>query len=404
MFPDAKLAFLGDEITYWIGGIDFLRLCAGGIQAVTQEREMDILLPAKGAKRTLLHTAVTAKREVLYWMRIQRPTSLIPSREHVIDSLTSIGHDLRVIDCPRSSKGMARIMQQHKIGCIFPCLHSLGSGFPYGWIGYIADLQHKRLPLYFSEQERRQRDKTFQSLLRDAKAIVVNARNVIEDIEEFYPDHRAKLFALPFCPPIHVLKDISDEELTKYCLPSKYFLVSNQFWVHKSHKTIFEALQLLRDENYNVHVVCTGNQHDYRKPYYFRELQQYIQQNGLADRIHFLGVIPKKEQLAIMRRSMALIQPTLFEGGPGGGAVYDAVSVGIPAIVSDIPVNREIDIGTITFFRAGSAEDLANKMICSLKNLPERMAPETMQSLLATCQRKMGEVLMRALDCALSNH
>jgi glycosyltransferase involved in cell wall biosynthesis len=63
-----------------------------------------------------------------------------------------------------------------------------------------------------------------------------------------------------------------------------------------------------------------------------------------------------------MKNACAVIQPTRFEGGPGGGAVYDAVSLDVPAIVSDIPVNREVDTAAIEFFPAGDAVALAGKM------------------------------------------
>jgi glycosyltransferase involved in cell wall biosynthesis len=57
------------------------------------------------------------------------------------------------------------------------------------------------------------------------------------------------------------------------------------------------------------------------------------------------------------------MQPTLYEGGPGGGATFEAIGMGTPAVVSDIPVNREIDQGGVHFFRAGDAIDLAEKAL-----------------------------------------
>ena len=82
---------------------------------------------------------------------------------------------------------------------------------------------------------------------------------------------------------------------------------------------------------------------DYRFPEHINNLQREIDELGIADQVHFLGHIPKADQIAIMKGSLAVLQPTLFEGGPGGGSVYDAVSLGVPALLSDIPVNREIE-------------------------------------------------------------
>ena len=38
-------------------------------------------------------------------------------------------------------------------------------------------------------------------------------------------------------------------------------------------------------------------------------------------------MINKKDQLSLIRSAKALIQPTLFEGGPGGGSCRDAISL-----------------------------------------------------------------------------
>jgi glycosyltransferase involved in cell wall biosynthesis len=93
-----------------------------------------------------------------------------------------------------------------------------------------------------------------------------------------------------------------------------------------------------------------------------------------------------------------VVQPTLFEGGPGGGALYDGVSTATPVILSDIDVNREADLGVIEFFRAGSAEDLAQKMLALLRNPPQRLSPEATLSMLRQRQRQMGETLLQVIS------
>jgi glycosyltransferase involved in cell wall biosynthesis len=109
-------------------------------------------------------------------------------------------------------------------------------------------------------------------------------------------------------------------------------------------------------------LICAGSTYDYRWPRYFEELRQKAEAFGLSSQIWFLGKIPKIEQIAIMPRAVAVVQPTLFEGGPGGGSVYDAVAVGTRVIASDIPVNREIEHETVCFSPVKSAEALAEEM------------------------------------------
>ena len=99
----------------------------------------------------------------------------------------------------------------------------------------------------------------------------------------------------------------------------------------------------------DVHLVCTGATDDNRFPDYFSMFTDEVEKLGLKDQVHILGHIPKQDQLALLNGSLAVVQPTLYEGGPGGGSVYDAMSYGIPTIVSDIPINREIEEGTSPF-------------------------------------------------------
>jgi glycosyltransferase involved in cell wall biosynthesis len=233
-------------------------------------------------------------------------------------------------------------------------------------IGYIPDLQHISMPQLFSQKERDIRDNMFKNILSCCDGIIVNSKNVKNHLLTEYPEQcgKTKIFSSP-CVPIadEYLLDVTPD-ISMYRLPEKYFVIANQLWVHKDHITAFKALRILYDKGHEeVKIVCTGKTDDYRFPHYYQELKNNIIELNLADDIRFLGFIPKKDQITIMRQSVGIIQPTLFEGGPGGGAVYDAISYGVPAIVSDIAINREIKHPLVSFFCVKNPNDLAQKMI-----------------------------------------
>jgi glycosyltransferase involved in cell wall biosynthesis len=79
-----------------------------------------------------------------------------------------------------------------------------------------------------------------------------------------------------------------------------------------------------------------------RRPEYIDWIRSLVDKLEISSNITFLDYIPKSHQIEIMKWSEAVIQPTLFEGGPGGGSVYDAISIGSRAIVTELPVNKEI--------------------------------------------------------------
>ena len=324
-------------------------------------------------------------------------------RRALTNALKSSGCRIKIVNYYDSPLDLPKAMRRCRAEMLFPCQFSLGRFFPYPWIGYIPDLQHKRLPQWFSEAECSNRDEQFSRILDEAPAVIVNAAAVARDIEEFYPNIRAKVFSLPYCPLANQPEFSAEERLAvrrAYDLPKRYFIVSNQFWIHKSHETVFRALRLVRDAGHDVGLVCTGATTDYRWPEYFENLRVIIEGIELRDHIQIVGLVPKSDQLTMMCESVAVIQPTLFEGGPGGGSVYDATSLNKACIVSDIPVNKEIDIGVVRFFAAGSAEDLAVKMIGMLENPPEMPRRDDLAARLRIRRLEFARVLADAADWA----
>jgi glycosyltransferase involved in cell wall biosynthesis len=263
------------------------------------------------------------------------------------------------------SESLSAEIQKREIHVILPATTNWARDCPIPWIGYIADCQHKYFPEYFAEFELDRRDHMISSLLRSARAIMVNSEGTKKDLMKFYRGDEGKIFHLPFAPTADPrwFED-SPELLKKYALPEKYFIISNRFWAHKSHVTAFDALAIIRDHGHrDVCLICTGERQDYRDPRIENKLRNEIKKLGLTHHVDLLGLIDKRDQMEIMKKAVAVLQPTLFEGGPGGGAVYNAAALGKPAIVSDIPVNLELrGQDNIIFFEARNADDMAEKM------------------------------------------
>jgi glycosyltransferase involved in cell wall biosynthesis len=144
-----------------------------------------------------------------------------------------------------------------------------------------------------------------------------------------------------------------------------------------------------------------------RKPEYIEYLHKLIEDLSLEKQIHLLGYVDKLVQLEIMKSCIAVIQPTLFEGGPGGGSVYDALGLGSPVILSDIPVNLEIpnDFSNIMYFKAGDSEELAEKMIQFGTAVFEPPKHEILWRISLNSRRTLAVRLMETIDQALRrNH
>lgn len=233
------------------------------------------------------------------------------------------------------------------------------------YISYIPDFQEEYYREFFSAYEIVKRRQLNSYVLSHAPYILATSRSVAQDINRFYPNSSARVFVQPFAPlSSSAYWDTGDVSLTKYALPGQYFVISNQFWMHKDHMTAFRAIKLLIQMGYrDVCLVCTGKMEDYRNFDYQKTLKEFISDNVLGENIKLLGYIPKNEQIEIMKNAMALIQPSWFEGDPGGCSVYEAVSYGKTVIMADTAVNMEAKgMDGIYYFKTGNSRDLAMQM------------------------------------------
>jgi glycosyltransferase involved in cell wall biosynthesis len=393
-----NIALLGKYFG-WGGGAEFLRNVALGLLTKQKEHTLRLYLLLPMHRLDIIRVV---KRSVISTVKSKRPTLVLtkPDFYHsFLDCFEDLGGAVEIVYYDNSDRDLLRCMKKLGIDVILPVFGSLGVGYPLPWIGYMADLQHKYYPDNFTDEDSRNRDLLFTTILREAPTVIVNSVTVKNDISRFYPDETATVFALPFAPlPLAAWFDDPECSVTaKYGLPDGYFLISNQFWIHKDHLTAFEALLSVPD----AHLVCTGLMTDYNHPDHVDSLKSFLRDTNLEERVQLLGHIPKREQIEIMKHAQAVVQPTLFEGGPGGGSVYDAACLGVPVILSDIAVNREVEGDNLFFFEAGNSSDLARKMKTVLGM---DVMPPSQETLLSRGQKRaecLGDELMTAIDFTL---
>ncbi len=215
---------------------------------------------------------------------------------------------------------------------------------------WIQDFQEHFLPEFFSKEDIAYRKKKQQKLV-DVKAnILFSSKSSESDFFTIYPDAQNKTYVLPFAVSNGVdYKKLRVEELLrKFNLPGEYFFCANQVWAHKNHITVLKALSLLKKKGKNLIIAFSGNKTDYRNAKFFEDLLKYVADHKLEDNTRFLGFIDRNEQLALMRNSLAIIQPSLFEGW--STVVEDAKSLNKCLVISDITIHREQTDKNVFFF------------------------------------------------------
>ncbi len=405
------IAILGRGFVNWGGGIDLLRILVNGLTAVqSDDQPIYVLLPRDNWRNRLVMLLLTAHARIIAALTnaAHRPAlSLRRDEKQLRSAFATYGKRVEVRFFDDTDRGLQESLRAVRADVVLPCMYSLGRSFKVPWIGYILDFQHVHLPHLFSRWNRYYRRYTYNTLLREARTILVNARAVEADARRLYPGSGAVIAALPFAPSLRkewLTVDVEGAR-RKYGVPERYFIICNQFWVHKDHKTAFRAfasaLRDLPNTDRPLALVCTGSMDDYRAPYHMGELRALLKDLGITDHVLLLGHIAKEEQIALLRGAIAVVQPTLFEGGPGGGALYDAVALGVPSIVSDIPVNREIDDAFVHYFAPQQPEELARQMLEALRRPRPTMDDSELLVRSADRVRRLGETLQAAIRTAL---
>lgn len=213
-------------------------------------------------------------------------------------------------------------------------------------VSWIPDFQHKHYPSYFKIDELKKRDDEYEKMRRSRFPLVLSSKDALDDFYQFY-SNKDNAYIVPFVsfiePEIRSLtQDSEDDVLSKHKLiGEQYAVIMNQFWQHKNHIVVFQAIKCYLElfPNSDFQFVFTGQMEDYRNPDYIERLKTLALDPVIASHISILGFIDREEQIAIMKNASFVIQPSLFEGW--GTVVEDAKVLDKTILLSDIPVHHE---------------------------------------------------------------
>ena len=258
-----------------------------------------------------------------------------------------------------------------KIFNLYPCTTLINFENVIGKYYWIPDFQQNHLPHLFTKRSLKGRTQNINEMIESNIPIVFSSQNSLDDFHRFYPHGKNKVYVIPFvCILNQDYKKLHIDELCKkFNIDRQYLTSPNQFWIHKNHIVVLKALKILKERDIKTQVVFTGKEFDDRNPEYFPSLQKFVVDNDLGDYVRFLGFIDRDEQLKLMSESLAVIQPSLFEGW--STVVEDAKAVGKFVILSDIPLHKEQIQKNCKFFDPHNPVDLADKIQSQLLSTTE---------------------------------
>lgn len=286
---------------------------------------------------------------------------------------------------------------------VFPATQIAEAPFQAPWGGWIPDWQCEHYPELFAPEERARRFLQYRTLAEGPAVCIFSSQQAIDDTRRILgpePGAALRVFRFPAVIDRERYRRAPGQlaaTRAKLGVPESYLIVCNQFWKHKNHLVVAEALALASD--LNVHVVMTGAMEDERWPDYATKVRETLAQPAVASRVTLTGKIDRVDQVDLMIGAAGIIQPSLFEGW--STFVEEARALGIPSLLSDIPVHREQSPPGCAFFNPLDPEELAARLrdFAGREPQPRDMAAIEMRhrGYVAACARVFMGI---AHDCA----
>jgi glycosyltransferase involved in cell wall biosynthesis len=220
----------------------------------------------------------------------------------------------------------------------------------------VWDLQHRLQP-FFPEVSADgiwdNRERHFSTVLRRAALVITGTEVGRREIEQFYGVAPANMRIMPHPTPTFDLAAPGAGP------GGDYLFYPAQFWAHKNHVNLLEALRLLRDRGDALRLVLTGA--DKGNLGFVRETITRLELEGVVD---LRGFVSKEELVGLYRGAAALTYVTFF--GPENLPPLEAFALSCPVVASDVPGARE-QMGDAALFVDPRRPDQIADAISSLR-------------------------------------
>lgn len=328
-----NIAFLVEGGKDWIAGIHYLRNLLKAIRTADSESAFraHLVLPQE-VDSSEVQGLIDLSESVIH-------RKLPPHKFHVQNLILQKKY-WYLKNPPELSHPLGhQLRKQAEIDCVFG-IESFGPRFKVPLISWLYDFQHKDLPQNFSERDASLRELLFGRVARYSDRIVVSSQHARSVYCKHYPNgNRVRVVPFAVDLPDDTFKRNTSDALNTYQLSERFFFLPNQFWLHKNHTLAIEALALAVKSEPSIRLVCSGALTEPRDPDHVPRLMQRVQAAGLSENVRFLSLIPYSDVVQLMRQSVAVVQPSLYEGW--STTVEECKVLSKPILLSRIDVHEE---------------------------------------------------------------
>ena len=168
-----------------------------------------------------------------------------------------------------------------------------------------------------------------------------------------------------------IKKYYSDSQRKKLKLPENYFLFIGNNKPHKNLSKLVEVIDTIPD----IHLVIAGRMDGFRtQGNLFKVGSKKV--SAILNKVHIIDQFTDEEKYCLIKNSRGLVMPSTYEGF--GLPPLEAQDCGVVALVSDIPVMREIYGDSVLYFDPDSDVDIRRALVSVItdKDLVEKKCHE----------------------------
>jgi glycosyltransferase involved in cell wall biosynthesis len=223
-----------------------------------------------------------------------------------------------------------------------PAAAAFETDVPYVFV--VHDLQHRvnpHFPEFSAAGERERREYLYGNGIARATVVVTTCQTGKEDVLTYYGDRVRpdRIVVLPHAAPSYLTaadgSGEPDEARRRLGLPAQYIFYPAQFWPHKNHATLVEALaRLRRQSKLEIPLVMTGSAPDSVRSRTLAELRSLADSLQVGDLLHFVGYLDDELVAGLYLNATALVMPTF--AATANIPILEAWTLGCPVITSDI--------------------------------------------------------------------
>jgi glycosyltransferase involved in cell wall biosynthesis len=163
-----------------------------------------------------------------------------------------------------------------------------------------------------------------------ATRVIVPSEAGREQLLRHFSLGRERVLVLHHPTPALAGVEEAPDVLASHGIEPPYLFYPAQYWAHKNHATLLEALRRLPE----LRLVCVGSDKGA-----LGHVRRLVDEHGLRDRVHLLPFVSTSELVGLYRNAFALTYLSYF--GPENLPPLEAFALGCPVVCAEIPGARE---------------------------------------------------------------